>query len=230
MPTFVGIDLAWGMRGRTGLAAVDDSGALVSAVSVRTDDEIAAFVDEFSPTVIGVDAPLVVPNESGMRLGEREISRAFGRFGIGAHASHRGMAYMNPPRAEVLAARFGWAVDPDSPDRPLALEVYPHPAIVSLFALPYRLAYKKPGGYADYLRLLDLMESIPELRLGGSAAWARLHAMVVDPTPGSRKRAEDEIDAIVCAHLAWLWHARPGSLRVYGNVTEGYVVAPAPKR
>ena len=37
---FIGIDLAWGANGRTGLAAVDASGALVASTSVRTDDEI----------------------------------------------------------------------------------------------------------------------------------------------------------------------------------------------
>ena len=36
----IGIDLAWGANGRTGLAAVDASGALLDSESVRTDDEI----------------------------------------------------------------------------------------------------------------------------------------------------------------------------------------------
>jgi Holliday junction resolvase RusA-like endonuclease len=41
---------------------------------------------------------------------------------------------------------------------------------------------------------------------------------------------EDELDAIVCAHLAWLWHHRRSSLEVYGDVDVGYIVAPPPPR
>ena len=40
----IGIDLAWGANGRTGLAAVDAAGALVDSASVRTDDEIDAWL------------------------------------------------------------------------------------------------------------------------------------------------------------------------------------------
>jgi predicted RNase H-like nuclease len=40
------------------------------------------------------------------------------------------------------------------------------------------------------------------------------------------ERIEDEVDAIACAHLAWLWTNRPGALQVYGDVTSGYIVAP----
>lgn len=68
MTGYLGMDLAWGPRARTGLAALDPSGRLVASCSVRTDDEIAAFVAHHSPgeTVAAVDAPLVVPNTTGM--------------------------------------------------------------------------------------------------------------------------------------------------------------------
>jgi predicted RNase H-like nuclease len=41
-------------------------------------------------------------------------------------------------------------------------------------------------------------------------------------------RYEDEVDGIVCAHLAWLWERKPESLYVYGSLDEGYIVAPPP--
>ena len=49
-----------------------------------------------------MDAPLVVPNETGQRIPERLIGRAFGG---------------EPPRAMRLAERFGWVVDPRRRDR-----------------------------------------------------------------------------------------------------------------
>lgn len=41
-------------------------------------------------------------------------------------------------------------------------------------------------------------------------------------------RIEDELDAILCAHLAWLWHHRSERLTVYGSLNDGYIVAPPP--
>ena len=46
MTTYLGIDLAWAARAKTGLAALDEDGRLVASTSVITDDEIAAFVDD----------------------------------------------------------------------------------------------------------------------------------------------------------------------------------------
>ena len=41
---FVGLDLAWGDRNPTGVAVLDESGALCHATSVRSDEEIVAFI------------------------------------------------------------------------------------------------------------------------------------------------------------------------------------------
>jgi predicted RNase H-like nuclease len=70
---------------------------------------------------------------------------------------------------------------------------------------------------------------LPELALPRNERWAQLR--VIAASPGRKaelERMEDEVDAIVCAHLAWLWGNRPAALRVYGDVTTGYIVAPPP--
>ncbi|TKR27089.1 DUF429 domain-containing protein [Cellulomonas hominis] len=231
----VGLDLAWS-TGVTGLAVVDDAGHLLDSGSCRTDDEIAAWLAGVGGplAVVGVDAPLVVPNATGQREAERAIGRAFGAYGASAHTANRGTFGGADPRAWRLAERFGWATDPATPvgaGRTVCLEVYPHPALVALFGLPYRLDYKKgprerrqPG----FAALVAHLESVPELRVGESPRWRHLRAVVADPGPGDLDRVEDELDAVVCAHLAWLWHHRPGSLVVYGSAAGGYVVAPPP--
>jgi Holliday junction resolvase RusA-like endonuclease len=53
-----------------------------------------------------------------------------------------------------------------------------------------------------------------------------LSRIIADPGPGDLTRIEDELDAILCAHLAWLWHHRPEGLKVYGSLEDGYIVAP----
>ena len=231
----MGIDLAWS-TGVTGLAVVDDSGRVLSSGRVDTDDEIAAWLgaQHGQLGVVAVDAPLVVPNEDGQRLPERLIGAAFGVFGASAHSSNRGTFGGREARAMILARRFGWVVDPDAPpggETTACIEVYPHPALVGLFALPYRLDYKK-GSTARRLpgfrSLVRHLESIPELGLPAYSRWIELTRILASPRPGDLDRWEDEVDAILCAHLAWLWRHRPTALHVYGTAEDGYIVAPPP--
>jgi len=213
---------------------VDDVGRLAHSGAVRTDGEIVEWVRACAGDVVvaAVDAPLVVPNQTGQRRCETEISRAFWRYRIGAHSSHRGRAEFDPPRAARLAERFGWSVDPadrGSVDAPVCIEVYPHPAMVVLFDLPERIIYKSgPARAEGFAQLVQQLESVDELGLRDHRRWAELCRVVADPKPGDLSRIEDELDAILCAHLAWLWHHRPDCLQVYGSLQDGYIVAPPP--
>lgn len=234
MNSYVGIDLAWKDTNRTGLAVVDESGRLLASGAVRLDDEIADWLEVHAPDpiVVAVDAPLVVPNPKGQRMGEKLIGQAYGRYGASAYPANRGNPLFDPPRAEQLAKRFGWSVDPGTPlggDQTVCVEVYPHPAFVGLFELPQRVLYKKGSDRrAGFLQIAALLESVPELKLSVSARWSELVAVIANPARGDLTRIEDELDAILCAHLAWLWRHRRESLHVYGNVDEGYIVAPPP--
>lgn len=232
LPGFVGIDLAWGPKARTGLAVVDDAGRLVGSGAVRTDDEIDEWLSRSVGAVVvaAVDAPVIVPNETGQRRCETEISRAFWRYKIGAHSSNKGRVEFDPPRAATLAERFGWSVDPawhGSVEAPVCIEVYPHPAMVGLFGIPERVVYKSgPLRAEGFAQLVRHFASIEELRLSESRRWVELSRIVADPGPGDLTRIEDELDAILCAHLAWLWHHRPETLKVYGSLEDGYIVSP----
>lgn len=230
----VGIDLAWS-TGWTGVAVVDETGRLLDSGRVRTDDEIDAWLGSLPghPRVVAVDAPLVVPNDTGQRRAEREIGRAYSAFGASAHSTNRTLLG-GQPRAMRLAERFGWDVDPHlrrDDQTTTCVEVYPHPALVGLFGLPYRLAYKK-GDAAQRLvgfrRLADLLESVTPLDLPSSPRWAHIRRTLDSPRPGDLDRHEDEMDALLCAHLAWLWRHHPAALHVYGSPQDGCIVAPPP--
>ena len=202
----VGIDLAWS-TGATGLAAVDDDGRLLTSTSVQDDDQIAGWLEQLPgpPRVVAVDAPLVVPNDTGQRLPERLIAQTFGPYGASAHSANRTLLG-DQPRAMRLARRFGWTVDPHarpSDDQTVCIEVYPHPALIGLFRLPYRLAYKKgtiaarlPGSCTSPTCWSPSPSSTcPPIPAGTRSARPSL------ARPGELTRYEDEIDAIVCAHL-----------------------------
>ena len=163
----IGVDLAWGARAWTGLARLDGDGRLLEAFRVRSDEQIVHHVREWAgaAALVAIDAPLIVRNASGARPCERLMGRYFGRFHAAPYpANTENPAFRDGARALRLARALGLEVGPDSTAPRRAIEVYPHPAIVSLFDLPRVLTYKqKPGRdlahlRAELLRLLDLLE------------------------------------------------------------------------
>ncbi len=167
---YVGVDLAWGDRKPTGLAVLDDDGRLLHVSTARTDDEIA---DALAPYVEGdclvaIDAPLVVKNATGNRPAEAALNRDFARLRCRRAPVEHGQAGVpgqHPWRPPLRPAQ-GLDMNPRSGRARRAIEVYPHPATISLFRLGRTLKYKqKPGRSLDELRseltvLMGLVEGL----------------------------------------------------------------------
>lgn len=242
MTVCLGIDLAWSARNRTGLAALDPSGRLVASTTVVPDDDLVAWVTTHAPgdVVVAIDAPVVVPNATGRRDCEAELGRVFGAYDAGAHPTNRSRPYLDPPRAATLAERLAWDVDPartPGAGARVVIEVYPHPATITLFGLGRVLPYKhKRGRDLEVLRaaseeLLGHLERVagPTLDLASSPRWAEIRRVVRDARRKSELRAvEDEVDAVLCAYLAWLWLRRDPRMQVLGDGSRGYIVVPGP--
>jgi predicted RNase H-like nuclease len=152
---FISLDLAWSARNLTGAAVVegDDSrGRLVGTGLLRRDEDVVEFVLAHvgkEPAIIAIDAPLVVPNEAGRRPAEAEIGSVFARYRASAHsASRKRLGPNGTVRGEELVDRLedkGFVhraeVEAPTPVRQ-AIEVYPHPAIISIFDLDQIIKHK----------------------------------------------------------------------------------------
>jgi predicted RNase H-like nuclease len=237
---FVGIDLAWGENGTTGLAVSDSGGALLDVTHARTDQQIESWMGRWAsgPTLVAIDAPLIVRNSHGQRPCERLVGRYFGKYQAFCHSSNMtNPNFVDGGRGLRLSAALGLDVDPDSGADRRAIEVYPHPAIVALFRLPRIIRYKnKPGRdfpslHAEMSRLLGLVESLEDadvpLRVRDNQAWTVLRAAVAQAVRKSELgNVEDDIDAVVCAYIAAYHHAVPQRTRVLGSYADGYIVTP----
>jgi predicted RNase H-like nuclease/ppGpp synthetase/RelA/SpoT-type nucleotidyltranferase len=230
---YVGVDLAWGDKQRTGLAVLDADGHLVHLSSVRTNDEIeealAPYVE--GPCVVGIDAPLIVTNATGSRPAEKELNQDFHRFEAGAHPSNTGKPEFRDgvTRGATIARRLRLDMDPRSGRERRAIEVYPHPATIVLFNLAKTLKYKdKPGRTLDSLRaeLLVLMDHLEQV-VPPTPTWRALRAQVeTAPRKSDLRLAEDQVDAVVCAYVALMAHKWPKRLTTYGSFEQGYIVTP----
>lgn len=231
---FVGIDLAWGERSPTGVAVVDADGALVHLGAARHDADIVAQLAPYTAeeSLLAIDAPLVVTNPTGNRPCEAALNRDFRSFEAGCHPSNTGHPW--------FAAGSRGARVADALGRP-AIEVYPHAATVALFGLPKTLKYKqKPGRdvpqlRSALLRLMSLVESLadahPPLDATQHPEWVSLRDAVEAATRKSElRRAEDPVDAVVCAYVALFATRRPADVTTYGDDATGRIVTPTLSR
>jgi predicted RNase H-like nuclease len=228
---FLGIDLGW-ISQPSGLAVLEssDSGLHLRRLDRRaTHCEVLDWVDKNAgnePAMLAIDAPLIMPNASGIRPCEREVNREFRPFHAGCHAANQGRPFWAPITALVAALEsrgfhHAAAISVRTPGRYM-IEVHPHAASVNLFGLDRIIKYKK-GRVAD--------------RTAALARYRRLVASLVDaelprvPAGGHELKAvEDKIDAVLAAYIGaqwWLWGEERS--RCYGDEAGGYIVVPKGK-
>lgn len=239
---FIGVDLAWTLRGRTGLCHIAD-GRVVDSTTVSGDEELLSWLTPRTQrdVLVAIDAPLIVRNETGRRPCEQLISRCFGAQHASTHSANLNLpSFKNGVRGEWLADALGLDVDPffapgTSVQR--AVEVYPHPAVVALFELETTLKYKaKPGRTVESrsheLTLLvrhieSLVSADPMVDVAGPE-WERMARIAANPRSAAELAAiEDEIDAYVCAYVAlYYWTHGSAKCRVAGDTSTGYILTP----
>ncbi len=247
--TFIGLDLAWSPRNRSGAAVLRGDaagGELVDLALVGDDAEIVAYVERHAgagPAVVAVDAPLCVPNETGRRACEAELQRVFGRYQAGPHPANRGLlAFSGVVRGETLVstlAMHGFSctvgIDAGEPLRRV-VEVFPHPATIALFGLPRTLKYKKANqparreeALADWRRYQSCLRALRTADPPLSGHEPFLEEKVAALRGQALKGYEDRADALLCAYIA-LYAYRWGAARcrAFGDLAGGAVFTPLP--
>jgi histidinol-phosphate phosphatase family protein len=248
---FVGIDLAWSPRNRSGGVVLSANGRLQEATALLGgDDDVLGFITNAIPAgmpgIVAIDAPLAVPNESSGRPCDKQVAAVFGRFEAGPYpANRRNLARYGGLRAEDIRKNLqskGFRHDPEFARQATirrVVEVFPHPATVSLFNLDRTLKYKARGGreygqrWRELARLREYLGALadvnPPLHLSPEVA-----SMPIEGQRGQAfKEAEDLLDAVICAYGAlYAWYHGPRGCAIYGleapqhNADAGHILVP----
>jgi predicted RNase H-like nuclease len=238
---FVGVDLAWGETKPSGIAVLDESGDLVAMSPARGDPSVHAVLEPWvaGDCLVAIDAPLIVKNPGGNRPCEAALNDDFRDFDAGAHPTNTGRKeFKETPRGARIADALDLDIDPASRASRRAIEVYPHPATVVLFRLGRTIKYKQKkkrtivGLQSELLRLITLTEGLAaadvSLQVMGHAAWVQVRRLVEQAaTKAELRRAEDQVDAVLCAYIARYATERPDDIKVYGDIQTGYIVTPS---
>jgi len=220
---------------------VDDAGKLADTVGANlqlTIEEKQELLEIFDP----IDRLTRVAEMLDSDAVERvliELDAFHAAFEAGAHPANTGKPeFANGPRGARLAEALGLDMDARSAAPRRAIEVYPHAATVALFRLERTLKYKaKPGRTLERLKseLLLLMDGVERLadtgvpvHVAGHPDWVGLRKQVTTAQRKSElRRAEDPVDAVVCAYVALYAQRCPGRITIYGDAASGYIVTPS---
>jgi predicted RNase H-like nuclease len=200
---FVGCALAWRpgeARDRPScLVVMDERGSIIANSFALAAGEIAEAVEGYATerrgVIVGVDAPLAVPNERGTRRIERTLSKV----ALPAYSASRKMFGGEPYSEELLAALEGVGVEytdypfPRTRGQRVVTEV-DSAAALKILALERTArdgepSWKGPNG-KDLAQVLRRMEEL-KLRKGNKETRAAALRQAVDilwNTPGLRLR------------------------------------------
>jgi predicted RNase H-like nuclease len=242
---FVGIDLAWSPKNLTGIAVINGDrrkAVLKTSKIVLSDSEIMDFLKENldEKAFIAIDAPLIVPNQTGRRLAEKLVGERFRKYNAGAHPANRQRlsSWSGKIRGEELSdilEKAGFQHNPyikKFENKNKFFEVYPHPSMVVLFKLDKILQYKaKPKRdytfrhkeFRKYQKNLKRLEnSDTPLFLPDEIIRRNLNRLKGKALKGY----EDMLDAIFCAYIAYYSWKNPEKCKVLGNMKKGYIFTP----
>lgn len=248
--TFVGVDLA--RRGARDYAAVvvTRGNAAAARLIAHSDnilslEETAEFIVRRATanTVVAINAPLVIRNQTGQRRCESELGRRFGRFGISCPASN--LSLDPDPAGVQLLELLTWegfrhAPPLDEPElgagRSL-YEVHSQAAQIALFALGRIIKYKTGRSRETRSGLRRLQRHLRSLARGAARLEAtpdleELLGRDVEQLPDLQiEHYAATLDALFCAYLAlhgWRWGRERNEM--IGDLASGCIAVPTAGR
>lgn len=188
-------------------------------------------------SLVTVDMPISTDEITGRREADNAVSREFGRAGCGTHSP----SSIRPGRiGAMLSAGFAEAGYPvattttHAPAIPRLVEVYPHPALLSLtnstFRLPYKVSKSRKywPGTPTSTRVGEIIEVFQRILVALEQRITHIPLVLPTADSGARvadlKRYEDALDALVCGWVGTKYMA--GQSKSYGDETAAIWIPP----
>jgi predicted RNase H-like nuclease len=188
-------------------------------------------------TLVAIDQPTIVPNQSSMRPAERVAASVISWLGGGVQPANRARVGMFDDGAPIWSflRDLSATEDPErarlADDRLYVMEVFPAlalPAFHEDFCGRLRAPRYNPARRTfrreDWVRVVEVV-AVESEKLGCStvADWCASLEAVGNP----RKSDQDKLDAVICLLIAIRWRLSPREQSVMiGDRTHGYIVAP----
>jgi len=220
LEVYIGIDLAWGEKNSSGfcvLTPLDNTLKILEIKLLHTLDEITDEIKKYlaHQVYVGVDAPLLVPNETGNREIEKAFNKDFSKYKISMLPVNRKLLTKFSPniRSEVLYQKLSsLGFKRDFKAKKVLFEIYPHATIALCFNDNKILPYKRKKG-RDTLFIKEQLK-IYQSYLQFVCKEDSLFEQNIDMLKGkSLKDYEDKLDAFTSAYT--LFYCKNKSHKIY---------------
>lgn len=233
-----GIDLAWKSNRNTTAVAIGDLegiGLTVRRVEKQLSlEELKSLIrEEETLAGVAVDAPLVITNTKGQRPCDRSLSKHYARRNASCYPANLTLCGTRSPDFSDYLNQYGFEHLRKISEGRFQIECYPHPAMIEIFGLSERLAYKKGCVSLRRRGQISLAELIVALRrsrvisLRIEEEWQKYvsEEHIGSLVGAALKANEDVLDAIVCLYVAALF-VTSAPHTVYGTRDSGYIYVP----
>jgi len=204
---FIGIDLAWGEKNLSGFCVLQESKTKLKILDIKLLKSIDEIVNEIQKykhlhVYVGVDAPLVVPNENGNREIEKKFNKDFAKYKISMLPANRKLLTKYSPkiRSEELFHKLSTCgFKRDYKNDKVVFEVYTHSTIAMCFnnheILPYK---RKKGRDTEFIKeQLDIYRKY----LKKEILTHDIFKVDISTCRGQKlKDYEDKLDAVTCGY------------------------------
>lgn len=240
---FVGIDLAWSKKNWSGLTIIefkDNKLNILFSDILLTDDDIIDKILQFvgfdKSCIIGIDAPVIVNNDFGMRKCDSLLNADFRKFNAGVHPCNRKILSRyngGEVRSIVLCeklSKFGFIKDflvNNKESKRTYYEIYPHSASIVLFGLKRVLQYKARKNRSLEFRQKELLKLKMLIENTFFLSLDVLNLGDFNNLKGKEfKKSEDILDSVFCSLIVFSYWSNINSFKIYGDINEGYVLTP----
>jgi putative endonuclease len=231
---YIGIDLAWGEKNPSGFCVAKPQKNKLKILDIKllyTIDEILDEILKYKDhkVYVGVDAPLVVPNESGNREIEKNFNKDFAKYKISMLPANKKLLTKYSPtiRSVVLFERLSeLGFKRDYEHDKVIFEVYTHSTIAMLWNNHEILPYKRKKG-RDTKFIKDQLSTYKKQL---SKEFYSHKVLKEDLTPFKGKKLkdyEDMLDALTCAYA--IYYCQENESKFYQVDGEDTFVTPISK-
>ena len=241
-----GFDSAWANNHKGAICAIgidqDRKGSFHEPEPVDFADALEYIRErqqDYAYSLVAIDQPTIVRNETGSRPVDRVAGSLIGYTGGGAQPANLSKTALFGEHSPFMhfLSELGAVEDPLAARAAKAgsfvIEVYPALALPSLHspfaerlgAPKYNPSNKKNFCQDDWIAVAGVVADLARrCRIEGLEAWAGGMRKLENP----RKADQDLLDAAICALIGYLWRFRLQSVEMamIGDLESGYMITP----